>query len=181
MSKRHADLLAAEEPPGPDHLVADPGRRKGVLDAVHDRAPPGEYRDVALWDALLDRALDLERDPSRLLGVRGRRVDQGLRPVLCFLVCFESHRTLNHVVSYQRVRDLENLRGVAVVPLQRHDRGAGVFLLESEDQPDIGQTEPIDHLLVVPHDHQAPPLVRAARQKLQETRLCRVGVLILVN
>ena len=71
MRERPSDLLASEEPAGPDELVADAGRGEGVLDPVDHIQPPGENSDFLLFGALLELGLDLPGDPFRLLGVAG--------------------------------------------------------------------------------------------------------------
>ena len=98
----------------------------------------------------------LPGDPFRLLENRlwKRPVHLDRRPVHVALVGDQDElAALALVVRDESVRARENLRRVAVVADETYDRRVGVFLLELDHEPHVGEAESVDHLPVVTDGH----------------------------
>ena len=115
--------------------------------------------DKARLVLLVERAVDLDRCPLRVLGPQ--------RLALALGVVFDDG-----------VGRVQNGLGAAVVLLQADDLGVAVLVFKIQDVLDGGAAELVDALVVVA-DHA--DVLMSARQQADQQKLGVVGVLILVH
>ena len=141
------------------------------------RMRPVEHRDLLQGDPLIPQLQDALRDKGRFLihiVDRNHHRPRSLGPA--------GHERLVKLVGVlvdAGIREVEDLRGGAIVHLQSENLRPGIPLREFEDVIVVSAPPPIDRLGIVPDDHEVASVVRG--HAFHDLRLDRVGVLILID
>ena len=161
------DLGALVELRPADDLVADLVADQPILQHPRLRVGPVEDRDLLARDALVDEPLDLAGHEPRL-GVLVVELADLDRIALAELG--EQRLALAApVVGDHRVGDVEDDLRRAVVLLEADQFGVDEVVLEVQDVLDVGGTERVDRLIVVPDDREvAVPLVGIVARPLSD-------------
>ena len=157
------------------HLVRDARGGEGLLERLRPGVDPVEHRDLLERHALLTVK---SADGFHHDGDLGGLVGDGTR---------DRGRARGDVrpeglpdpaqARHEPIRELEDLRGRAVVLLQAHDRRVREPLGEAQQVLGRCARERVDRLVVVPHHAE---VIASAQPALQKPRLQRIHILELV-